>query len=59
MQKLSPAAKLVAAALDKLHKDPLMTRAVLTDKKINKTAICYHGDGCDNTIITVLKDSNC
>jgi hypothetical protein len=55
-KNLSPAAKLVGSAVDKLHKDSLVSRVVLSDKKINKTVICYHGNCGDNAIIAVLKD---
>lgn len=51
----SPAAKLVGAALDKLHKDPQVERIVLRNKKLGLTAISYHGDKEDGTIITILK----
>ncbi len=59
MTKLSPTAKLVAQAFQQLTKDPLVERIVLHDKKLNITAIAYHGDRCDGTDIVVLKNNNC
>jgi len=59
MQKLSPAVRLAAQALQQLTKDPLVERVVLHDKKISYTAIAYHGDRCDGTDIVVLKNGNC
>jgi hypothetical protein len=56
---LSAVAKLAANAINELQRNPLFDRVVLHDKKINYTAIAYHGDRCDGTDIVVLKNNNC
>lgn len=55
MKKLSPAVKLMADAVQSLVSCPLAERIVLNDKKNGVTAIAYHGDKGDNTIIGVIK----
>lgn len=55
---LSAVAKLAANAINELQRNPLFDRIVLHDKKIDYTAIAYHGDKC-NTDIIVVKNNNC